>query len=71
MSIQWGIETALRKNPDADIIYHLGDIGKEAMILVFDRTPSRVVGKVNRILVEYLKNPPKLQGGNCKYIHDL
>jgi hydroxymethylpyrimidine kinase/phosphomethylpyrimidine kinase len=54
MSIPWGIETALRMNPDADVIYHLGDIGKEAMILVFDTNPSRLVGKVNNILIEFL-----------------
>ena len=54
-SIPWGIETALRINPNADVIYHLGDIGKEAMILVFDTNPSRLVGKVNNILIEFLK----------------
>jgi hydroxymethylpyrimidine kinase/phosphomethylpyrimidine kinase len=55
MSIPWGIETALRMNPNADVIYHLGDMGKEAMILVFDKNPSRLLGKVNKILIEYLK----------------
>jgi hydroxymethylpyrimidine kinase / phosphomethylpyrimidine kinase / thiamine-phosphate diphosphorylase len=55
MSIPWGIETALQINPNADVVYHLGDIGKEAMILVFDTNPSRLVGKVNNILIEFLK----------------
>jgi hydroxymethylpyrimidine/phosphomethylpyrimidine kinase len=55
-SIPWGIETALRINPSADVIYHMGDIGKEAMILVFDTNPSRLVGKVNSILIEFLKD---------------
>ncbi len=54
-SIPWGIESALRMNPNADVIYHLGDIGKEAMIIVFDTNPSRLVGKVNNILLEFLK----------------
>jgi hydroxymethylpyrimidine kinase/phosphomethylpyrimidine kinase len=57
MSIPWGIETALRMNPNADVIYHLGDMGKEAMILVFDTNPSHLVGKVNKILFEFLKEP--------------
>jgi hydroxymethylpyrimidine/phosphomethylpyrimidine kinase len=54
-SIPWGIKSALRMNPDVDVIYHLGDIGKEAMIMVFDTNPSRLVGKVNNILIEFLK----------------
>ncbi|HZD34366.1 MAG TPA: bifunctional hydroxymethylpyrimidine kinase/phosphomethylpyrimidine kinase [Nitrososphaeraceae archaeon] len=54
MSISWGIEKALQKNPYADVIYHLGDIGKEAMILVFDTSPCRLVDKVNKILVEFI-----------------
>jgi hydroxymethylpyrimidine kinase / phosphomethylpyrimidine kinase / thiamine-phosphate diphosphorylase len=54
MSIPWGIETGLRMNPNADVIYHLGDMGKEAMILVFDKNPSSLVGKVNNILIEFL-----------------
>jgi hydroxymethylpyrimidine/phosphomethylpyrimidine kinase len=55
MSISWGIEMALQINPKADVIYHLGDIGKEAMILVFDTNPSPLVRKVNNILVAYLE----------------
>jgi hydroxymethylpyrimidine/phosphomethylpyrimidine kinase len=51
-TIPWGIETALHMNPNADVIYHTGDIGKEAMILVFDTNPSHLVGKVNNILIE-------------------
>jgi hydroxymethylpyrimidine/phosphomethylpyrimidine kinase len=55
MSIPWGIEMALQINPNADVIYHLGEIGKEAMILVFDTNPSLLVRKVNNILVAYLE----------------
>jgi hydroxymethylpyrimidine kinase / phosphomethylpyrimidine kinase / thiamine-phosphate diphosphorylase len=51
-TIPWGIKTALQMKPDANVIYHLGDIGKEAMILVFDTNPSHLVGKVNDILTE-------------------
>lgn len=57
MSISWGIERALRKNPNADVIYHLGDMGKEAMILVFDTNPRQLVGKVNKILLEFINEP--------------
>ena len=49
-SISWGVSTALSKNPDADIIYHTGDIGKEPMIIIFGQNPQEVVNKVKSIL---------------------
>ena len=49
-SIPWGIKMALLKNPDADIIYHSGDIGKEPMIIIFGQGPQDVVEKVKKIL---------------------
>jgi hydroxymethylpyrimidine kinase / phosphomethylpyrimidine kinase / thiamine-phosphate diphosphorylase len=49
-SISWGVSTALSKNPDADIIYHTGDIGKEPMIIIFGLNPQEVVDKVKSIL---------------------
>lgn len=45
-----GVSTALSKNPDADIIYHTGDIGKEPMIIIFGQNPQEVVDKVKSIL---------------------
>ena len=49
-SIPWGIKMALLKNPDADIIYHLGDVGKEPMIIIFGQSPQDVVDKVKKML---------------------
>jgi hydroxymethylpyrimidine/phosphomethylpyrimidine kinase len=49
-SISWGVKMALSKNPDADIIYHSGDVGKEPMILIFGQSPQDVVNKVKKIL---------------------
>jgi hydroxymethylpyrimidine kinase / phosphomethylpyrimidine kinase / thiamine-phosphate diphosphorylase len=49
-SISWGVSRALSKNPDADIIYHTGDIGKEPMIIIFGQNPQEVVDKVKIIL---------------------
>lgn len=40
-SIGWGISSALKNNPRAEIIYHRGDIGKEPMILVFSEIQLR------------------------------
>lgn len=49
-SISWGVSAALSKNPDADIIYHTGDMGKEPMIIIFGQNPQEVVDKVKSIL---------------------
>jgi len=52
-SIGWGISSAIRNNPRAEIIYHRGDIGKEPMILVFSEDPITVIDKVKKILRRY------------------
>jgi hydroxymethylpyrimidine/phosphomethylpyrimidine kinase len=49
-SISWGVRTALSKNPDADVVYHLGDVGKEPMIIIFGQSPQEVIDKVKKIL---------------------
>ena len=49
-SVPWGISRALSANPDADVIYHSGDIGKEPMIIIFGQTPQEVVDKVKKVL---------------------
>ena len=49
-SISWGVNIALSKNPDADIISHSGDVGKEPMIIIFGHSPQEVVDKVKKIL---------------------
>ena len=47
-SISWGISNSLNaKSPD--VIYHKGDIGKEAMILIFGKNPSGVIQKVSKL----------------------
>jgi len=56
MSVKWGIEQAIAKtNAVPDIIYHLGDWGKEPMILVFGKDPMEVVRKIVAILDRYSK----------------
>lgn len=49
-TIPWGVKMALSINPDADIIYHSGDVGKEPMIVIFGQSPQDVVDKVKKIL---------------------
>ena len=52
-TVAWGILTALSKNPNAEVIYHTGDIGKEPMICLFGRNPTEVVNKIKAILKNY------------------
>lgn len=52
-TILWGATEALMKKPNADVIYHTGDVGKEAMTLVFGYEPFDVVNKLKIILKEY------------------
>jgi len=47
-SIIWGIANSL-KNKCPDLIYHKGDIGKEAMILIFGINPNNVIKKVSKL----------------------
>jgi hydroxymethylpyrimidine kinase/phosphomethylpyrimidine kinase len=54
-SIFWGIKNALSRNDRADIIYHLGDFGKEPMVMVFALDPITVFHKVKKILKLYDK----------------
>ncbi len=50
-TIPWGIETAVRRLGERpDVVYHLGDWGKEPMILLFGNTPGEVVRKLRLLL---------------------
>ncbi len=53
MSIFWGIKYALAKNPEAEIIYHEGALGKEPMCIIFSNSPVEVVDKLRIILKNY------------------
>jgi hydroxymethylpyrimidine kinase / phosphomethylpyrimidine kinase / thiamine-phosphate diphosphorylase len=52
-TIFWGIKSALLMNPIADIVYHIGDFGKEPMIMVFGEEPKEVLNKIKKILKHY------------------
>ena len=50
-TIPWGIETAVRRLGERpDVVYHLGDWGKEPMILLFGNTPGEVVERLRLLL---------------------
>ncbi len=50
MSISWGIRKALEKCPNAEVIYHDGDYGKEPMIIIFGKNPEDVLEKIKIIM---------------------
>ena len=53
-TVPWGIETAVKRAGGRvpDLVYHLGDWGKEPMILVFGRDSMDVVEKIERLIAE-------------------
>jgi hydroxymethylpyrimidine/phosphomethylpyrimidine kinase len=49
-STRWGATEAIRKADHvADVIYHEGDWGKEAMIIILGRSATEVVQKALKI----------------------
>ena len=51
-SIIWGMSSIL-KTKCPDLVYHKGDFGKEAMILIFGQTPNNVIKKVSKLRLSY------------------
>jgi hydroxymethylpyrimidine/phosphomethylpyrimidine kinase len=51
-TVSWGIKKAIvHSSTPPDIIFHTGDFGKEAMILVFGKTPEDVLRKALMIII--------------------
>lgn len=52
-SIAWGVEEALQRlRQPPDLIYHLGDLGKEPMINLFGKDPVEVVKKALKLALK-------------------
>ncbi|WP_297064497.1 bifunctional hydroxymethylpyrimidine kinase/phosphomethylpyrimidine kinase [Thermococcus sp.] len=50
-TMEWGVESAVKRvGKRPDLIYHLGDWGKEPMVLLFGRTARDVVERVGLLL---------------------
>ncbi|WP_335755193.1 thiamine-phosphate synthase family protein [Thermococcus gorgonarius] len=50
-TMEWGIESAVKRSEKRpDLIYHLGDWGKEPMVLIFGRSALEVVERVELLL---------------------
>ena len=52
-TIPWGIKEALRKEPNANVIYHKGDFGKEPIIIVFGQNPKEIMKYIKRIIEKF------------------
>ncbi|MEM4576942.1 MAG: bifunctional hydroxymethylpyrimidine kinase/phosphomethylpyrimidine kinase [Candidatus Nezhaarchaeales archaeon] len=51
LSMKWGAQEAIRESSEEpDVIYDLGDVGKEPMIRVFGKDPLDVVKKIELII---------------------
>ncbi|QLH02561.1 bifunctional hydroxymethylpyrimidine kinase/phosphomethylpyrimidine kinase [Nitrosopumilus cobalaminigenes] len=49
-TVAWGIKNAIKKlKTPPDVIFHKGDFGKEAMIIVFGETPKNTMKKLLKI----------------------
>ena len=50
-TIPWGIKTAIERiNDKPDLIYHLGDWGKEPMLLIFGESPRITLRKLKMLI---------------------
>ncbi|VFJ12422.1 bifunctional hydroxymethylpyrimidine kinase/phosphomethylpyrimidine kinase [Candidatus Nitrosocosmicus franklandus] len=49
-TIQWGVKEAFKREPNLEVVFHYGDIGKEPMILIFAETPNGILTKIDEIL---------------------
>ena len=50
-TMEWGIETAVKRaGRRPDVVYHLGDWGKEPMVLIFGRDAREVLKRVRTLL---------------------
>jgi hydroxymethylpyrimidine kinase/phosphomethylpyrimidine kinase len=50
-TVSWGVMEAISNlKAPPDIVFHKGDFGKEAMILIFGKTPNEVLRKISKII---------------------
>lgn len=49
-SVGWGVKYAIKNLEEPpDVIYHEGDFGKEAMIIIFGNTPTNIIEKISKL----------------------
>lgn len=50
-SMKWGIKEAIKNSTKApDVVFHKGDLGKEAMIIIFADNPENIIKKILKII---------------------
>ncbi|HYO05817.1 MAG TPA: bifunctional hydroxymethylpyrimidine kinase/phosphomethylpyrimidine kinase, partial [Phototrophicaceae bacterium] len=55
-TVSWGVKNAMEKVPNAGVVFHHGDYGKEPMILIFGRDPHEIIDKIKIIISKLLGN---------------
>jgi hydroxymethylpyrimidine/phosphomethylpyrimidine kinase len=55
-TIPWGVGEAFRLKPNAEVVYHHGDFGKEPMVIIFGQNPREVLEKIRIVLQDYINN---------------
>jgi hydroxymethylpyrimidine kinase/phosphomethylpyrimidine kinase len=55
-TVSWGVKNAMEKLPDAGVVFHHGDYGKEPMILIFGRDPHDIIDKIKIIISKLHSN---------------
>jgi hydroxymethylpyrimidine/phosphomethylpyrimidine kinase len=56
LTVSWGIEKAMKKLKNAEIIFHDGDYGKEPMIIIFGKEPLEIIHKIKFIISKLNSN---------------
>ena len=49
-TVSWGVKNAMERLPNAGVVFHHGDYGKEPMILIFGRDPHEIIDKIKIII---------------------
>ncbi|HZH39164.1 MAG TPA: thiamine-phosphate synthase family protein, partial [Bacillales bacterium] len=49
-TVSWGVKNAMEKLNNAEVVFHHGDYGKEAMILIFGKDPHEIIDKIKVII---------------------
>ncbi len=55
-TVSWGINNAMEKLHNAEVVYHHGDYGKEPMILIFGKDPFEIIDKIKIIISKLNSN---------------
>ncbi len=56
LTVSWGVNNAMEKMHNAEVVFHHGDYGKEPMILIFGKDPDEIIDKIKIIISKLNSN---------------